>query len=73
MADVLIRNLPDEVLAAIDLRAKRLGLSRAAYLRRTLDRERIGLGEPLTVDHLAMAAELAADLSDASVMDDAWS
>lgn len=73
MTDILIRDVPDEVLAAIDARAKRVGLSRTAYLRRALDRERVGLGGPVTVDQLAEAAELAADLSDSSVMDDAWS
>lgn len=34
MTDILIRDMPDEVLAAIDAKAKRVGLSRSAYLRR---------------------------------------
>ena len=38
MTDILIRDVPDEVLSAIDAKAKRVGLSRSEYLRRTLDR-----------------------------------
>ena len=48
MTDILIRNIPDDVLAAIDARAKRVGLSRTEYLRRTLERERVGLTGPAT-------------------------
>ena len=36
MADVLIRDIPENVLAAIDVAARRLGLSRSEYLRRRL-------------------------------------
>jgi plasmid stability protein len=36
MTDVLIRDVPDEVLAAVDVRAGRLGLSRSEYVRRRL-------------------------------------
>ncbi len=40
MADILIRDVPEEVLAAIDARDTRVGLSRAEYLRRAPERER---------------------------------
>lgn len=73
MADILIRDVPDDVLAAIDARARRLGISRAAYLRQTLERERVRPAGPITVDHLARVAALAADLEDAETMSDAWS
>ncbi len=73
MTDLLIRDVPDEVLAAIDARAQRVGLSRTEYLRRTLAREQAGLVTPVTVDHLSHFAERAADLDDAAVMGDAWS
>ena len=33
----MIRDVPDEVLAAIDANAKRVGLSRTDYLLRTLE------------------------------------
>jgi len=37
MANILIRDVPDKVLAAIDAKAKRVGLSRTEYLRRALE------------------------------------
>ncbi len=73
MTDILIRGVPDDVLAAIDAKAKRIGLSRTAYLRRALERERAQDTGPLTVDQLERAANLAADLNDPDVMSDAWS
>lgn len=36
MTDLLIRDVPDDIVAAIDANAGRLGLSRTEYLRRTL-------------------------------------
>lgn len=73
MADILIRNLTDELVAAIDARASRAGLSRNEYLRRTLERERVGVTEPVTAAHLQRLAALAADLDDPDVMSAAWS
>ena len=73
MSDILIRDVPDEVVAAIDARAKRVGLSRSEYLRRTLERERAGGSDPVTVDDLDRIALLAADLDDPDVMSGAWS
>ncbi len=73
MTDILIRDVPDEVLAAIDARAKRVGLSRTEYLRRTLERERVAGSGPVTVDHLVRLASLASDLDDPDVMSGAWS
>jgi Ribbon-helix-helix protein, copG family len=34
--DVLIRDVPDDVIAALDAHAGRLGLSRSEYVRRRL-------------------------------------
>ena len=73
MTDILIRDIPDEVIAAIDARAKRVGLSRTEYLRRTLERERAGNTGPVTIEHLRRVASLAADLDDPDVMANAWS
>lgn len=73
MTDILIRDVPDEVLAAIDAKAKRVGLSRTAYLRRALERERVQESGPVTVDGLEKFSKLAADLDDPTVMSDAWS
>ena len=72
MTDILIRNVPDEVLAAIDAKAKRVGLSRTEYLRRALERERVVAG-PVSVDQLRRVAALAEDLDDPTVMSGAWS
>jgi hypothetical protein len=73
VTDILIRDVSDEVLVAIDAKAKRLGLSRTAYLRRALERERSASSGPVTLDALARFALLAVDLDDPGVMSDAWS
>lgn len=72
MADILIRDVPDEVVAAIDVKAKRVGLSRTEYLRRALERERGQDAGPVTLDQLERAASLARDLDDPDVMSGAW-
>ncbi|MCP4962493.1 MAG: ribbon-helix-helix protein, CopG family [Actinomycetia bacterium] len=73
MTDILIRDVPDEVLAAIDSKAKRIGLSRTEYLRRALQRERATEASPVSIDQLERIAALAQDLDDPTVMSDAWS
>lgn len=72
MTDILIRDVPDDVLAAIDAKAKRVGLSRTAYLRRALERERVPAAA-VSVEQLARTASLAQDLDDPDVMSGAWS
>lgn len=72
MADLLIRNVPDEVVAAIDARAQRLGLSRTEYLRRLLEHERPSARQRVTVDDLARSASAFADLDDPEIMRRAW-
>ena len=72
MSDLLIRDVPDEVLAAIDARASRLGVSRTEYLRRRLAQD-AAVGEgTVGVDDLAGFQVTFADLADTSVMDRAW-
>lgn len=73
MTDILIRDVPDEVLAAIDSKAKRVGLSRTEYLRRTLERERVADAGPVSVEQLRRIAALAEDLDHPAVMCGAWS
>lgn len=70
MADVLIRDVPDHVLRVVDANARRLGLSRSAYLRRQLAGEARG-GLVSSAD-LAAFGETYADLSDDEVMSRAW-
>ena len=36
MADIIIPDVPDDVIAAVDVKALRLGLSRDSFLRRVL-------------------------------------
>jgi hypothetical protein len=72
MPDILIRDVPDDVVAAIDANAKRAGLSRTEYLRRALSRERSDGTGSLTVDDLSRFAETFADLDDPEVMGRAW-
>lgn len=73
VTDILIRDVPDDVLAAIDAKAKRVGLSRTEYLRRALEREGGHDAGPVTVDQLERFARLARDLDDPTVMSRAWS
>ena len=72
MTDLLIRDVPDDVLAAIDAKAQRLGVSRSEYLRRTLVRERAVADVDVTVDHLERFGDTFADLADEDVMRQAW-
>ena len=72
MADILIRNVPEEVLASIDAKARRVGLSRTEYLRRTLAREHSGLAGEVSVKDLVRFADTFADLDDPEVMSKAW-
>jgi hypothetical protein len=72
MTDLLIRGVPDKVLAAIDAKAQRLGLSRSEYLRRALAREQVTTDVDVTLDDLSRFAETFADLADDEVMRQAW-
>jgi hypothetical protein len=72
VTDLLIREVPDDVLAAIDARAKRLGLSRTEYLRRTLAREAATSDVAVTNEVLQRFCERFADLADPDVMRQAW-
>jgi hypothetical protein len=72
MRDLLIRDVPDDVLAAIDQRAKRLGLSRSEYLRRALAREATTPTGGVSVDDLRRFSQRFADLADPEIMGKAW-
>ncbi len=72
MTDILVRDVPDDVVAALDERAARLGLSRSEFLRRRMAQEAsIGLA-PVTVADLAAFAETFSDLADPEAMKGAW-
>lgn len=72
MPDILIRDVPDDVVAAIDAKAQRAGLSRTEYLRRALSRERRDETGAVTVDDLTGFAQRFADLDDPEIMRQAW-
>lgn len=72
MPDILIRDVPDEVVAAIDARAQRVGLSRTEYLRRALARERSIESRQVSTEDLAHFGRTFADLSDPEVIGNAW-
>ena len=73
MTDILIRDVPDDVVAALDAKARRAGLSRTEYLRRALARERDESPGAVSIDDLAAFRETFADLDDPEVMRQAWS
>ena len=73
MADILIRDVPDDVLAAIDAKARRSGLSRTEYIRRALAREGNDTSQHVSVEDLVEFAHTFADLDDEDVMRRAWS
>jgi plasmid stability protein len=72
MTDMLIRDVPDEVVAAIDARASRLGLSRSEYVRRRLAQDAATASAEVTAQDLARFAEVFADLGNPDVMSQAW-
>lgn len=72
MADVLIRDIPEDVLAGVDAHAARLGLSRAEYLRRRLAADAAVSSDGVSTEDLRTFTDTFADLADAEVMDPAW-
>ncbi len=72
VTDMLIRDVPDDVVAAVDARASRLGLSRSEYVRRRLAQDAAGTGAPVSTEDLARFAEDFGDLADPEVMSQAW-
>lgn len=73
MQNVLIRNLSQEAIDAIDARAAAEELSRNEYLLRMLDPDAHPLERRrVTEADWARFAELAVDLNDPEIMDAAW-
>jgi plasmid stability protein len=72
MTDMLIRDVPDDVIAALDAHAGRLGLSRSEYVRRRLAQDAATSSSPVSVTDLARFAEVFGDLADPDVMSRAW-
>ena len=72
MTDLLIRNVDDAAVAAIDAQAERMGISRAELLRRETENFARRFGEQVTRADLARSAEIFADALDDDVMAQAW-
>ena len=72
MTDMLIRDVPDDVIAALEAHARRLGLSRSEYVRRRLAQDAAVHDTAVSVEDLARFAEAFADLADPDVMSQAW-
>ena len=72
MTDMLIRDVPDDVIAALDAHARRLGLSRTEYVRRRLAQDAAVSDSPVSTGDLARFAATFGDLADPDVMSQAW-
>lgn len=72
MTDILIRDVPADVVAAVEANARRLGLSRSEYLRRHLLRDASRPAAHATRGDLDWFADTFADLDDPDVMARAW-
>lgn len=72
MTDVLVRNVPEDVVAALESKAARLGLSRSEFLRRRLAQEAVSESARVAVEDLAAFARTFADLGDSEIMRGAW-
>ena len=72
MADLLIRNVPPDVIARIDQAARAAGLSRQEYLARRVASDP-GVARRVTDADLERVGEVFADLLDEEVMRGAWS
>ena len=72
MSDVLIRDVPEDVLAALDALAERMGLSRTEYLRRRLVQDAHTAQLRVTIEDLRRFGEAFGDLGDDELMRKAW-
>jgi plasmid stability protein len=70
--NLLIRDVPDDVIAGLDAEAGRLGLSRNEYLRRMLTQSSTRARGRVTVDDLARFGDTFAGLADTELMEQAW-
>jgi Antitoxin FitA-like, ribbon-helix-helix len=72
MTDILIRDVPDDVIAALEAHARRLGLSRSEYVRRRLAQDAAVSDSPVSPRDLDRFAATFSDLTDPDVMSQAW-
>ncbi|MBA2324652.1 MAG: ribbon-helix-helix protein, CopG family [Actinomycetota bacterium] len=72
MTDILIRDVPADVVAALDAHARRLGLSRTEYLKRQLAQAAVRPTRTVAQDDLEWFSVTFTDLEDPDVMTKAW-
>jgi hypothetical protein len=72
VSDVLILDVPDDVLASLDAIAARMGLSRTEYIRRRLAQDARNARVTVTGADLRRFASEAAGLGDPDLMREAW-
>lgn len=72
MTDMLIRDVPDDVVAALEAHARRLGLSRTEYVRRRLAQDALLSDSPVSAADLTRFGDTFSDLADPEVMSQAW-
>ena len=71
-ADIVIHDVPEDLIAALSARAQRLGLSLDEYARRRLAQDVANLRSPVGVADLTRFAVAFADLGNRDVMSQAW-
>lgn len=72
VGDLLIRDVPDDVVAGLDTRAAEVGLSRVEYIRRRLAQDALVSRVSVTLEDLQRLGEIAAGLGDEDLMRRAW-
>ncbi len=72
MGDILIRDIPDAVVSAIDARAAKLGISRSEYVRRRLAQDALSAQAAVSASDLRRFGQTFADLANPEVMAEAW-
>ena len=64
---ILIRDVPDDIVAALEAHARRLGLSRTEYVRRSLAQDAAVPDAPVSAGDLARFGDTFSDLADPEV------
>lgn len=72
MSEILIRGVPDDVLAVLDQLAARMGLSRTEFIRRRLIQDARAARMSVTQEDWNRFTDSYRDLSESAVMDHAW-
>ena len=72
MTDILVRGLPDDVVANIDQRSAELGISRAEFMRRALVNSSQRSTSSVTSEALRASIPRLSGLLDDELMSRAW-